>query len=251
MEYLDRLNGIVQPKIDLGPGDLAHIVRSYDAEVRGMDEAFGALISYLREKNVYQDTVIVFTSDHGEEFNEHGAIGRHADTLHDELLRVPLLIKPPGESLRGKRIGRQVRGLDIMPTLLEMVDIVIPENVEGVSLLPLIHSGEFEERLMAISRRDLPAGVDETSVRSDSWRYIRWAGFGYLTGEEDVRREYLYDLRKDPGELQDLSRAERETAEFFSQLVKRTGFHQEKADQVLLSKEVRDRLSELGYLREE
>ena len=103
----------------------------------------GALIDFLREEELYDDAIIVFTSDHGEEFGERGFVGWHAHTLYDELLHVPLLVKLPGAAHAGAA-----------PTILAALDLDAPVEFEGVSLLgPLSGSGSVPEH--AVSRKDV------------------------------------------------------------------------------------------------
>ena len=131
---VDLLRRINDGDVELEPGDLEHIISSYDAELRSVDTAFGRLIDFLREEDLYDDAIIVFTSDHGEEFGERGFVGWHAHTLYDELLRVPLLVKLPGAEHGGASLEPQVRGIDVAPTILAALELDAPAEFEGVSL---------------------------------------------------------------------------------------------------------------------
>ena len=96
----------------VGPGGV--IVDTYDAEIRSMDRGLAMLVDGLRERGLYDDALILFTSDHGEEFHEHGWVGWHSHTLYDELLRVPLVVKLPGNRAAARRIAHQVRLTDLV-----------------------------------------------------------------------------------------------------------------------------------------
>jgi arylsulfatase A-like enzyme len=166
--------------------DLAHVVRSYDAGIRSMDSAFGELISYLKTRGLYDDTVIIFTSDHGEEFGEHGKVAWHSHTLYDELLRVPLIMKTAHSRDAGATVAFQVRLIDVAPTALEAVGVPVPEVFEGVSLLGTIEQ-DPPESLPAVSLRS----PKYTSLRKDGWKWVHRS---------------IFNLKEDPGELHNLAR---------------------------------------------
>ena len=140
---------------------------------------------YLRENDLYDETLIVFTSDHGEEFGEHGKVGVHSHTLFDELLRVPLVIKFPESAFSGSSVSQQVRSIDIPPTVAAAVGVPIPDQFSGVDLRELVSSKQVDE-LVAVSRLDYPPEhPGTTSARTKRWKLIQ--------GE-------LHDLLNDPGE---------------------------------------------------
>ena len=103
VELLKEVNGGKRPVDDR---DRQHIVDTYDAEIRSMDRAFGTLVALLKERKLYDAALVIVTSDHGEEFGEHGQMGWHSHTLYDELLRVPLLVKLP----KSRRAGSHGQG---------------------------------------------------------------------------------------------------------------------------------------------
>ncbi len=197
--------------------DFAHIVAAYDAEIRSVDGAFGQLIAGLAELGLFEDSLLIFTSDHGEEFGEHGVVGWHSHTLFDELLRVPLLIRFPGGRDDGISIDRQVRLLDLAPTVLAAVGVEAPSAFEGVDLARVI--GGLATPLPAVSQLDLPVGEVELSLRTGRWKlYPRraLAGDPFAEGPpplavrfrnlfERWRRPFaLFDLLADPGEDRDV-----------------------------------------------
>jgi arylsulfatase A-like enzyme len=138
---------------------------------------------------VLDRTLFVFTSDHGEEFGEHGSVGWHSHTLYDELLRVPLVMRFPRAGFAGTRIDRQVRSLDVAPTLLAAVGIDAPPSFEGTDLGTLLR-GQGVDELVAISRQDRPADRDIESVRTEEWK---------------LNEGKLFHLAEDPGELWDIT----------------------------------------------
>ena len=126
-------------------GDTLTLQNSTAAARRFGNQTPGKLLDRLRERGLYEELTIVITSDHGEEFNEHGGFW-HGTTLYDEQVRVPLLVKL-SESRRGGTVVRHwVQSIDLMPTILEYVGLSIPDWVEGESLLPLVSRQESEDR---------------------------------------------------------------------------------------------------------
>ncbi|OGR13284.1 MAG: hypothetical protein A2341_16105, partial [Deltaproteobacteria bacterium RIFOXYB12_FULL_58_9] len=168
----------------------------YDGEIAYVDKFISYFVAELKTLGLYDEALIVFLSDHGEGIAEHeGYFGHGFHHLHDEMVRVPLIIKPP-RSLGiegGRRVATQVRLIDVFPTMIEMLGIEYVNGVDGKSLMPLLRGGIERDRL-AISEN---VGTQTISVRDGRYKYILRYG--------DKRLEYLYDLDKDPGERRDLS----------------------------------------------
>jgi arylsulfatase A-like enzyme len=189
VELLEQINAGERAIDD---ADLAHIVATYDAGVRSMDAAFEQLIAGLKAAGLYEDALIVFTSDHGEEFLERSHVGWHSHTLYDELLKVPLIMKLPGRELAGTRVSELVRGIDIAPSILGALERRGPNVWDGVDLLARLRAPS-DQGLFAISALDGDS-IDHTSIRSSEWKLIERA---------------LFDLAQDPGETQAVSDAQR------------------------------------------
>jgi arylsulfatase A-like enzyme len=170
----------------LGPGDLAHIVAAYDAEIASADAAFGTLLQRLRSRGRYDSTLIVLTSDHGEAFGERGKVGWHGDELYDEQVRIPLVIKLPGARLAGTTIESQVREIDLAPTLLSVLGYPVPPEFSGTTID--LAGGAPDHPPWAM------AGIDG-SPRMAAVRTRRWKWY-------DGR---LYDLEHDPHETRDIA----------------------------------------------
>ena len=232
---VDLLVRINDGDVELDNGDLEHIISAYDAELRSVDTAFGRLIDFLREEELYDNTIIVFTSDHGEEFGERGFVGWHSHTLYDELLRVPLLLKLPGAVHAGASADEQVRGIDIAPTILAALGLDAPAGFEGVSLLgPLSGSGSVPRH--AVSRKDVVITDDFASLRTPDWKWFRGS---------------LFHLASDPKEATEVSGDNRETGEALSAKLEellatrpRPVPHKVEPDEELLKQ-----LRSLGYVK--
>jgi len=144
MGYLGGRPNLFKP---LPEGERRNIVDLYDGEVRYTDEALiGPLIHKLKQLDLYDNTLIIFTSDHGEEFYEHMSWG-HGHQLYDESLKVPLLIKFPESRFRSTKISNIVSLVDIVPTILEEFRVDISElSLDGKSLFPAIEGRDKEDR---------------------------------------------------------------------------------------------------------
>ena len=225
------LVAIKEGRLRAGPRDRAHVVATYDGEVRSMDEAFGRLVAFLRSRGRYDAALIVFTADHGEEFDEHGTLGWHAHTLYDELLRVPLLVKYPYGEHGGETVASQVRIIDVAPTLVAALGGPMPEQFRGADLAPLVR-GQAAAPRFAVSRFD---SLPTAAIRTGSWKLIG---------------ERLFDLRGDPGETRDVAAGHPEIVAFLRRRLAALEAERPAAagPRVELSAEERDRLRSLGYL---
>jgi arylsulfatase A-like enzyme len=175
----------------ISPDQEAHYLHLYQEAVRYTDAQIGRLLSRLDEIGLLKNTAIIVVSDHGEEMLERGKWGHFEVNLHDEILRVPLIIRLPDERATGI-IRQQVRTMDIMPTVLELCGCPEPAGMAGRSLAPLWQGipGHDEDRL-SISEmwRDARHII---AVRTEEHKYI-WDSRSPEAGE-------LYDLNADPGE---------------------------------------------------
>jgi len=166
------------------------LISGYRDEVAYWDEQFGELLRGLRELGLYDDTIIIVTADHGDEFLEHGGFS-HARKLFDELLHVPLLIRIPGESPR--RIDRLVGHVDILPTLLELMGLELwDDHLEGRNLLQ-DEAFATERCLLADATPDRPQA--RVAARTSRWKYIY---------DEIEGQEMLFHLPTDPVEQHNL-----------------------------------------------
>ncbi len=209
--------------------------RAYLGEVAYTDDYLGRVLSALKRLGLYDNTIIVLTSDHGEIFSaahemspytDVKAIFTHGQTQLDEELRVPLIIKPAeGRFRKNMLIDAQVRNVDIVPTILEMMDLPVPAACQGKSLLPVIDGKEREERTVYCEGRMM------YSVRAHGYKYAeRFYGFGltpYSWGGDTVR-EYaeLFDLSKDPDEENNIVQREPNTTVRMREILRRERFRQ-------------------------
>lgn len=168
----------------------------YDGEIAGVDRAIGSLIALLEQRGLLDRTVVAAVGDHGEGLGEHGE-DAHGVFLYDSVLRIPWLMRLPGRERADTVIREQVRAIDLMPTVLDALQVAAPKGLDGESLLGVIRGR---------SRRDLPPAYAETyypklhygwselrAVRVGDWKFI------------EAPRPELYGLRNDPSEKIDVA----------------------------------------------
>lgn len=224
------------------PFDKKYEGRPYDGEIAYIDFLIGRLMDYLQQEKLLEKTLLVFTSDHGEGLGEHKEI-LHGNFIYDTTVRVPLIIRFPDKEIQDKVISTQVRLIDIVPTILDYLGIEFSEEIQGVSLLPLIKGNS--EDLPAYSETYYPRihfGWSELiSIRKNGYKYI------------DAPKPELYDLRADPSELNNLYLQKKDIAEQLkselNQIIERDSTKAgKKAAKRELDQETRQKLRALGYL---
>jgi hypothetical protein len=129
--------------LDLVQESKNELMGYYAAAVRRVDQHIGGVIRTLESAGMLEDTLIIFSADHGEELGEHGGMLSHGRTLYRELLHVPLIVRLPGEAFAGERIDQPVQLIDFMPTIFDYLQCP-PIDVPGRNLLTLIRGEETE-----------------------------------------------------------------------------------------------------------
>jgi len=196
---------------DLSGRDVDYIRARYDGEILYTDIVLERLVLGIKERRLWDNTLLVITSDHGEEFYEHGGWG-HAQDVYPEKLRVPLIVKLPRQEHAGLRVTGLAGGIDIMPTILAAVDLPVPRGLRGIDLLPgAIATGTTGRDSHLAEFRDAEyfttpqPGYRITSncytLISGRFQYIYCAG----AYPEPSRREFLFDLVRDPAAQEDLA----------------------------------------------
>jgi len=230
------------------PAQLDYLLAQYAGELRWTDDHLARFFWLLEERGLWDDTLIILTADHGEEFFDHGEKG-HKHNLYTETVHVPLIIKFPGQR-EGRRDARLVSLVDLAPTILEVCGAPPIEPMHGRSLLDAPPSAPrsiyFE--LLSIWYQ----GGQE--AQHERWYGIR-EGDDKLVWRSDGAPAELYDVRRDPGERQD-ARAERprraaelrERFESAMQGARRDAARYRRGGPATLSEEDLQRLRELGYL---
>lgn len=178
--------------------DLADIIAKYDAEIRHVDHYVGEILSLLKDRGLYDDTLITITADHGEEFGEHGLYSHHWST-HDGTQRVPLLVKPPADApvAVGER-DQLITNVDMPPTIADYAGFDTPAMWQGQSIRPIIEQQDTDWRDHIVVDHGLYTA--QRAVRTDRWKYIRTYHPGLY--DEAAPDHQLYDMQNDPWEQQ-------------------------------------------------
>jgi arylsulfatase A-like enzyme len=179
----------------------------YVGGIRAADRWLGRFLDLLRAQGLYDQALIVLTSDHGEELGDRDPrhiYDQHGHTLYEELLRVPLIVKLPGQEHAGSRVSAVTRAVDVMPTVLDLLGFAgdVPA-MQGSSLRPAWEGGDAV-RIAYAESLGIPA--EAKALRSDRYKYVvgiaaadvREHGRRYIPPEPAARQ--LFDLREDPGE---------------------------------------------------
>jgi len=156
--------------IRLSGSDREAMVDLYDGELRFTDDQIGRIVEALRGRGLLDRTLVVLLADHGEEFLEHGKIG-HGNSLYDELLRVPLLMRFPDGRHGGARVATPVSLVDVLPTLAAFSGIDPPAAVSGRSLLPILRGEAAADRPMLYSE-GIHGSLYQQCLRTGPWKYI-------------------------------------------------------------------------------
>ncbi|MGM0558855.1 MAG: sulfatase-like hydrolase/transferase [Myxococcota bacterium] len=192
-------------EFDFGRGDSPRErhINNYDSEIAYVDSYVGRVIQKLKDTGLYEDSVIVLTSDHGEGFNEHGYFF-HGQTLYNEVIKVPLLFRVPGWFSR--KVDGPVSLIDVGPTILELFGYTVPNEFRGVSLVDTM-----------MGRADVP----DRPVFAELLPYTNWKekhqaiiwGTDKLIMVLTHGTKELYDLEDDPGEQDNIREEDEERAE--------------------------------------
>jgi len=176
----------------------------YDGEIAFTDAQVGRLLDWLDDRGLAENTIVVVVGDHGESLGDHGE-KEHGYFIYDATVKVPLIVRVPGSGLQGVRVPAQVRTIDILPTVLDLVGVEAPDPLHGESLVPLMFDPEGAGPAHAYSESmsvHLQYGWSALySVRTSKHKFI------------DAPREELYDLTQDPSESENLLKREPEVAQ--------------------------------------
>lgn len=189
-----------------GAADLAAVDALYDAGVWDTDRRLQRVVDALTRRGLFDEALVVYSSDHGEELGRHHDYFGHGNSIYDDVLHIPLVVRWPGEVRPGTRIDGLCQNLDLFPTFLEAAGIEVPSDTEGISLLPHLLGeradgprefafGEWEDLLYSISDGAWKAIANPRGVqpRKPPYRHREGAAFPYECAE-------LYHLSADPGE---------------------------------------------------
>jgi len=242
---VEQLLNLTRNSATVTETDIGTMVNLYDAEVAANDAAFGELITQLRARDLYEETLIVVLSDHGEEFFEHGG-WTHGKTLYAEMLDVPLIIKPPRHT-DGQRRSDLAQHIDILPTVLDYAGLETPPALPGRSLrthsqAPPVGSPQS----MAVAQMRLDGRVG-SSLTDNAWKVVvrKYGGFDAFPR--------LYDRTRDRTETRNLAEVEQIRAQLLAlrmRQLERQGVRLHDRDSLDLeaNPEIEEQLRALGYI---
>ncbi len=214
----------------------------YDAEISSMDAGLGELLDELRRRGIYDDAHVIVLADHGEGRGDHRE-EEHGIFLYEECLRVPFLWKLPGDA-SPRRVESLVGCVDVSPTILEFVNVSVPEGIAGQSLRGLLTGGQPPERLGLYAETMYPYYSYEWSPlyawRTESWKYIQ------------APVPELYNLTEDPGErrncIADFGDKAAELEKRLRNARLRGGSGQDVPSEASIDPAVAEKLASLGYV---
>jgi len=220
--------------------DLEHLLALYDGEIRYADDEVGRVLDHLKARGLDRGTLVVVTSDHGEEFLEHGS-WEHQKTLYEEVIRIPLVVAGPGIAARKEKWETSL--LDVAPTVLAWAGLPASPSHQGRSLLSTPGTreayGETDHTVDHTHKLFLRAGAG------------KWKGILSLDTDGKPRGEEWYDLAADPGETKSKTLHNNVAEEIRARAIQRWRDARGRggpAPAVQLTPEQRDRLRALGYV---
>jgi choline-sulfatase len=213
----------------------------YDGAVAYSDEIVGRLVRYLKSHQMYDRSTIVVLSDHGEGLGDHGE-QQHGVFVYNEAIHIPLIVKQEGNAGAGRRVQSVVQQIDLVPTILELVKASVPGNLRGRSMKPLL-DGQAEQPAQQVYSESLYARYqfgwsDLTALTDGRYQYVK------------APTEELYDLRKDPGQRQNIASDPSAAAQLQTMraaLERMTTGIKMQAPMDQASADERERLQALGY----
>jgi N-acetylglucosamine-6-sulfatase len=180
--------------------DIAEYYRAYAETLLAVDDSVGRLLDWLRDRKIFDSTLVIYLGDNGFMFGEQGLIDKRA--AYEASMRIPFLLQCPEVFKGGTVLTQMVANIDIAPTLLEVAGMTAPPTMDGRSLLPLARTPQppWREALLYeyYWERNFPQTPTQHALRTDQYKYIRYHG---LWDSDE-----LYDIARDPQETRNLAR---------------------------------------------
>ncbi|UCC69530.1 MAG: sulfatase [Armatimonadota bacterium] len=190
------------PELREGLTDIEYPIAQYDGEINYADDHFAEVLDVLEKNGVLDDTMIIFTSDHGEAMRgEHGIYFDHMDA-YEQVSHVPLLVWSPPR-VKPRRISSFVQHVDLAPTILETFGVAVPEGRDGKSLWPLLQGETTRHRDFAVTNQGLWSA--QRAYRTKTWTLVRTYAQGMVVEAPEWE---LFNREKDPSESRNLANTE-------------------------------------------
>jgi arylsulfatase A-like enzyme len=231
------------------------IEKVYEAGVYTFDHRFGQFITFLKRQNIYRDSLIILLSDHGEEFMDHGG-WEHGHSLYNELIKIPLLVKFPGNSHAGQEVNSLVCITDILPTIMDIEGIRDDESrtahLDGVSLLLAVRGDAMNNRklIACLAAKVMRKANQKIAAISANLKFIYYDKMSpkereFYSSPPPTFDNEMFDIYKDPGDKHNIILEQPiKTREFldFTKTIKL------RADKKKVPKKLMEDLKTLGYL---
>ncbi len=219
-QVLEKISGVWKNRLEKYSANInttAELIAKYDACIKFVDTQIGKIITTLKEEKIYDNTILIITSDHGESLTEHGIYFDHHG-LYDETITVPLIIKFP--HMNHKKIDALIQHIDIVPSILDYLNLSYEENFDGMSFLPLFERDiKWRDFIFAEEYHT----VKKKAIRTKRYKYI------HADSEQDALCKYcgiihgdveeLYDLESDPNENNNIIKQKLELKRTFHDLL--------------------------------
>ncbi len=186
-----------------GVKEFDHFVRSYSASIKSVDDSVGQVYAALEKEGILDNTILIFAGDNGFFLGEHGMSDKR--TMHEESIRVPLLMRYPQAVKAGTTIDPQVLNIDLAPSVLELCGAPPLKNIHGKSWKQLLSGNNEGWRKSWYYEynyeEQFPYTPNVRGIRTDDWKYVHYP---HGDGSPDRHKAELYHLKEDPGELKNL-----------------------------------------------
>ena len=181
----------------LSEEEQAFVTANYDGQVLAMDAALGQLLAALKERQRFENALVIVTADHGELLGEHDQVGHGGRMMYEGLLHIPMVVKFPGAARPRGEVGDPVQLVDLLPTVLTLLGVPVPPGVQGEPLQRVTHTTIAEEHI----NPEFVAYYGE--VYNRALRVLYDGPYKLITSSRGERE--LFDLGRDPGEADDLA----------------------------------------------
>jgi arylsulfatase len=238
---------------------MEQLLAIYDSQVAATDAHIGTLLAGLAEAGLADDTLVIFTADHGEELGDHHAYFYHLSSIYQQVLAIPLILRWPGNFPAGVVVDEPIAGVDIAPTILDALGLSADVEMEGDSRVSLARRepgatgarhtySEWSDHLLVVGQENWRYVWNPNNVITFGAPFQRESGRGFTIAAEE-----LYDLSRDPRQMENIVADHPEQAAALRleacRFVQERDFHG-KAPRPITS-EARKRLESLGYLQGE
>ncbi len=235
----------------LSAADKEYLIALYDGQIRFVDENIGRILSMLKSNHMLNDTLVVVTSDHGEEFWDHDHF-EHGHSLYDELIRIPLIIA--GNNVKPSERKDPARSIDLLPTVLEIIDIKANSyKLEEIRLLNKVNRENSEWDHLIFAMGTLRGDEKYCLIHQDRKLIVNTGNKtrkAKLIGYKKKRKFEFYDITNDPLEKENLTEVEQKKAlqmkKVLDEFIKAESMF--KSKKAILDKKTKERLKSLGYL---